>query len=148
LTNPATIVFIEVTPLCIDEILTYKSRVDGYSRRSIQNYATVIRGFLKYADSKGWCQKNLGNTIKVPRVYRHESLPYSPNWDDIKIVLANTKTNRPTDIRNYAILMLLSVYGLRCSEVKSLCLEHIDWKNELLYRKQNEVKFLRDWAEV
>ena len=29
--------------------------------------------------------------------------------------------------------MLLSIYGMRCSEVKKLRLEDIDWRNELLY---------------
>ena len=122
-----------ITPLLIDEVLMKKYNVDGYSRNSVQHYASVVRSFLRYMENQGWCQKGLANAVKAPRVYKNESLPSSPYWDDIKKVLADSETNHPTDIRDYAVLMLLSVYGLRCSEVISLCLEDIDWRNERLY---------------
>lgn len=128
--------FIEMTPLVIDEILTKKYNVDGYSRRTVQSYASVIRSFLKYAENQTWCQKNLAASIKAPRVYRYESLPSSPSWSNVKKLLENTKTDNRTDIRDYAILMLLSIYGMRCSEVVNLCLEDLDWKNEHIYLRR------------
>lgn len=128
--------FNEITLLLIDEMLTKKHKVDGYSRRSIQSYASVIRSFLRYAESQDWCRKNFANAIKTPRVYRHESLPYSPSWEDVKEVLISSKTDHQTDVRNYAILMLLSVYGMRCNEVMHLRLEDLDWKNELLHLRR------------
>jgi len=128
--------FNKITLLLIDDVLNKKYKVDGYSRRSIQSYASVIRSFLRYAETQSWCQKSLADSIKTPRVYRHESLPYSPSWKDVKEVLARSKTDRQTDVRDYAILMLLAVYGLRCSEIKHLCLEDLDWKNELLHLRR------------
>jgi len=122
--------FADITPLIVDEILTKKYDSGRYSRRTIQAYATVIRSFLRYAEARKWCQPNLADSIKAPRVYRYESLPYSPSWNDVKKLLKNTKTNNLTDIRDYAILMLLSIYGMRCSEVVNLCLEDLDWKKE------------------
>ncbi|WP_341757004.1 MULTISPECIES: tyrosine-type recombinase/integrase [unclassified Candidatus Tisiphia] len=127
---------IQLTPSIIDEALTIKYNVNGYSRRSIQSYASVIRSFLKYAENQAWCQSGIANSIKIPRVYRHESLPYSPSWDDVKKLLANSKSDHSIDIRDYAILMLLSVYGMRCSEVINLQLEDLDWENELLYLRR------------
>jgi integrase/recombinase XerD len=122
-----------LTPLTIDEVLAKKYNADGYSRRSIQHYASVIRSFVRYMEHQGWCQKGLADAVKAPRVYKNESLPSSPWWDDIKKVLAKSKTDKPTDIRDYAILLLLSVYGLRSSEVVHLCLQDLDWENERLY---------------
>ena len=130
--------FINVTPLLIDAIIIKKHQIDNYSRRSVQSYASIIRSFLRYAETKRWCKKNLADCIKAPRVYRYESLPYSPSWDDVKKILAASKTDFPTDIRDHAILMLLSIYGLRCSEVAHLSLEDIDWKNEQLHLKRSK----------
>jgi integrase/recombinase XerD len=121
-----------ITPLTVDEVLAKKYNKDGYSRISVQHYASVVRSFLRYIENQRWCQKGLANSIKAPRVYKNESLPSSPYWDDIKKVLADSKTNYPTDIRNYAVLLLLSVYGMRSSEVVNLRLEDLDWKNERL----------------
>jgi len=47
-------------------------------------------------------------------------------------VLTDTEGDRPTSIRDRAILMLLAVYGLRSGEVRSLRLEDIDWENDRL----------------
>ncbi|MBP6023826.1 tyrosine-type recombinase/integrase [Ferruginibacter sp.] len=125
-----------ITPLTVDEVLAKKHNIDGYSRRSVQSYASVVRSFLRYMENQGWCSEGLANSIKAPRVYSYESLPSSPYWDDIKKVVANSRTNYPTDIRDYAILLLLSVYGMRSSEVVNLCLDDLDWKNERLYLRR------------
>ncbi len=124
------------SPVIIDEVLVVKSTIDGYSRRSVQTYASSVRSFLRYAENQAWCPMGLADSIKAPRVYVDESLPSSPFWDDIKKILVSSKTDRPTDIRDHAILMLLSVYGLRCSEVIHLQLKDLDWENEILYLKR------------
>ncbi len=126
----------EMTPLTIDEILIKKHDVDNYSRRSVQNYATVVRSFLRYQGNIDGCHAELADTIRSPRVYKHESLPSSPSWDDVKVLLKSTEGDHPRSIRDRAVLMLLSIYGLRCSEVVKLRLDDIDWHNELLHLKR------------
>ena len=42
-----------------------------------------------------------------------------------------TKGDRPVDIRDHALLLLLSIYGLRASEVVRLRLDDFDWEREL-----------------
>jgi site-specific recombinase XerD len=128
--------FAAISPSTIDAVLTKKHDRDGYSRRSVQAYTSVVRSFLRYAEHQQWCQKGVAESIKAPRVYRQETLPSSPHWDDVKRLLANSKTDHPTDIRDHAILMLLSVYGMRRSEVAGLKLEDIDWRNEHVYLKR------------
>jgi integrase/recombinase XerD len=68
----------------------------------------------------------------APRVFRGESIPVGPSWDDVKRLLAATQGNQPDDIRARAALMLLSVSGLRAGEVVGLHLEDFDWEQEVL----------------
>lgn len=134
--------FSEITPLTIDEFLIKKHDVDGCSRVTIQEYASEIRSFLRYAVEQSWCHKNLADSIRAPRVYNHESLPLSPSWDDVKKILSHCKKNdSPMNIRDYAILLLLSVYGMRRGEVAHLRLDDIDWSNELIYLKRVKKTF-------
>lgn len=125
-----------ILPSTIDEVVTRKYDRDGYSRKSVQSYASVVRSFLKYAENQQWCQKGIADSVKAPRVYRHETLPSSPHWNDIKKLLSNSQTDYPTDIRDHAVLMLLSVYGMRRSEASGLKLEDIDWENERIYLRR------------
>jgi integrase/recombinase XerD len=78
------------------------------------------------------CPDGITESIKMPRVYKLESLPYSPSWDEVKKLFKTTENKDPINIRDLAILMLLAIYGFRCSEVAELQLNDIDWENKIL----------------
>jgi integrase/recombinase XerD len=128
--------FAAILPGTIDDVLIKKHDRDGLSRRSVQSYASVVRSFLRYAENQQWCQKGLASSIKAPRVYRHETLPSSPGWNDVQKLLVSSQTDYATDVRDYAVLLLLTVYGMRRSEVAGLKLQDIDWKNEQIYLRR------------
>jgi integrase/recombinase XerD len=128
----------------IDKALTHEQYIKGCCRRTIQAQAAVVRALLAYAEEKGLCQNGLAKFIKMARVYKHEAPPSGPSWDDVKILLESTEGNHPTDIRDRAIIMLLTVYGLRCGEVKKLRLEDLDWENEVLYVRREKMLNLRN----
>ena len=123
----------EITIRQIDEVLARKGTDGGYSRRGIQSYASGLKPFFLYAEQQNLCRRGLADAIKAPRIFRDEILPAAPSWEDVQRLLANTEGDRPTSIRNRAILMLLAVYGLRAGEVRTLRLEDIDWENDHLH---------------
>ena len=130
----------EITIRQIDEVLAHKGTEGAYSRRGIQSYASGLRTFLRYADQENLCRRGLADCIKAPRIYRNETLPASPSWEDVQRLLANTEGNSSTSIRDRAILMLLVVYGLRAGEVRSLCLEDIDWENDCFHLRRSKTR--------
>ena len=117
----------------LDEAIARKGRDDGYSRLSAQVYASGLRTFLRYAESRGWCKRGLASLVASPRVYQHENLPVGPSWNDVQHLIATTEGSRPKDIRDRAILLLLAVYALRSGEVRALKLEDLDWEKGLLF---------------
>ncbi|MDA8361170.1 MAG: tyrosine-type recombinase/integrase [Gammaproteobacteria bacterium] len=86
----------------------------------------ALRVFLRYAADQGLCDPRLANALRAPRVYTRESLPSAPAWVDVQRLLATTETDRPADIRDRAILMLLAIYGMRSGEVAALRLDQVD----------------------
>lgn len=103
-----------------------------WSRVSVSNVASALRVFLRFTATRGGCDPHLAETIRGPRIYRQESLPYALDWSDVRRLLADTVTDKPCDIRDRAILMLLAIYGLRRGEVASLRLDQIDWSGRAL----------------
>jgi integrase/recombinase XerD len=116
----------------VDELLARKVRDEGYARITVQTWASVLRRFFRYAERRNWCRLGLSGAIMAPRVFAHEGLPIGPAWDDVKRLLAAAEGDRRVDIRDRALLMLLSVYGLRAGEVTSLRLKDFDWEREIL----------------
>ena len=91
-----------------------RSGIEGYARVTIQTYASTLRAFFRYAEGRGWCRPGLAAAIMAPRVFPYEALPAGLSWDDVNRALAAAQGDRPADIRDRALLMLLAVYGLRC----------------------------------
>jgi site-specific recombinase XerD len=121
-----------ITLTQIDAALIEQISQRGYARRTVQTLASTLRAFFRYAHRRGWCSAHLAAGIKAPRVYHLESLPRGPSWEDVQRLLATTAGDRPADVRDRAILMLLAVYGLRRGELVRLRLEDFDWERELL----------------
>jgi site-specific recombinase XerD len=47
-------------------------------------------------------------------------------------LLASTHTDRPKDIRDRAVILLLATYGFRVDEVRRLRLDDFDWEQEII----------------
>lgn len=105
-------------------------RHHGWTRASMVTLANSLRSFFYYAKSQRWCQPAIAAAIDMPRVYAQEGIPRGPRWDDVQRLLASAEGERPVDIRDRAVMMLLSLYGLRRGEVAALCLDDLDWTNE------------------
>ncbi len=123
----------DLTATHIDDAMLYRINQAGYARRTVQTHASILRAFFRYAEQRGWCRSGLAAAIKAPRVFRHETLPFAPSWDDVQRLLAGTVGVHPVDIRDRAILLLLAVYGLRVGELCRLQIEDLDWARELLH---------------
>ena len=121
-----------LTTAQVDDILSQRLRGRSYTRVTIRGDVTCLRAFFRYAEACAWCRPGLAAALLAPRVFRDESIPVGPSWDDVKRLLAATQGNQPADIRARAALMLLSVYGLRAGEVVGLRLEDFDWEREVL----------------
>jgi integrase/recombinase XerD len=126
----------ELTVARIDEAIALKGSRDGYSRRSIRHYAESLRSFLRYAETQEWCPTGLSTAVRAPRLYTDETLPVGPSWADVQRLLADSEGDQPTQIRDRAILMLLTVYGLRSAELRGLRLDDLDWNKELIHIKR------------
>ena len=59
-------------------------------------------------------------------------LPKGLDREEVVRLLAATEGNRPVDVRDRAILVLLIAYGLRAGEVAGLQLDDLDWDEETL----------------
>lgn len=122
----------KLTLSLIDEYINELSKNDKRNRVTCANVATGLRSFVNYLEQMQWCPQGLGMGIRQPRRYKLGELPSSPEWNVVKDIVISKDTDLPTDIRNHAILMLFSVYSLRCSEVINLKLKDLDWRAETI----------------
>ncbi len=121
-------IFGEVSVVDTDAFLTRQGR--HWCRVSIATSAKALRAFFRYAEARQWCRSGIAAAIESPRLFRDETLPAGPAWDDLLQLIPPNDTEQPHAIRDRAILLLFAVYGLRSGEVAKLQLEDIDWALE------------------
>ena len=115
----------------IDEaIASYHAR--GCSRSTVHFHAQNLRAFFRFAEHRSWCGAELADGIMPLRRYSGETIPKGLNRDEVIRLLATTEGDRPADIRDRAILMLLITYGLRAGEVRGLQTEDMHSRENML----------------
>ncbi|MDR6412881.1 site-specific integrase [Paraburkholderia terricola] len=97
---------------------------------TLRNACGTLRVLLRYLYREGVVSRDLSPLVEFPQSYRHAGIPRSISWDQVEQVLASIDRRSPCGRRDYAMLLLLSTYGLRACEVASLTLDDIDWRNE------------------
>ncbi len=125
-----------ITPQELDSYLLKRGTEEGCCRRTISGTCSVLRDFFRYGQMKGWNSASLALSLKAPRIYKNEDIPSFVPWDVVQEILEERRGGKGTVVRDYAILLLLSVYGMRCSEVTGMKIKDIDWRKEQIYLRR------------
>lgn len=134
----------------VDAFMALK-QTQGWCRVTMATAARALRSFFHYAGEQGECAPSLAAGIEGPRLFSQEALPMGPKWGDVQQLIASTDTDRPQDIRDRAILMLLAVYGLRSGEVIALTLDDVCWEQDRLHVRRPKQRCQQEYplaAEV
>lgn len=129
--------FLELNPQVIRRFLTREGL--HCCRPSLQACCSSLRGFLAFLHRRGLAPADWSSTVESPRVYRQEQCPRFPTRPEVEAVLAAVDRSTLSGRRDYAMLLLLAVYGLRGSEVLRLRLDAIDWRQEKLHIRRRKV---------
>jgi site-specific recombinase XerD len=140
---------ISLSAISIQDVDTYLAHQgnQGWSRASLHTLASTLRCFFRFAEGHHW-STGIAAAIEAPRLFTQEGLPLGPTWEEVQQLIASTAGNRPADIRNHAIILLLAVYGLRRGEVARLRLEDVDWQGEVLHVVRSKQRCVQHYPLV
>jgi integrase/recombinase XerD len=117
----------------LEDVTAYLASQPHWSRVTISRHVQCLRNFFRHAAMRGWVRPGLAETIDAPRLYTHERLPQGPRWAEVQQLLDANRGDAAAQVRNYAMLLLLAVYGFRSGEVCGLTLDDIDWEHERIH---------------
>ena len=122
---------------------TRLSDVDDYLLRLRRRYAlgsvsrrmSSLRLFCRFLHSTGRLPHDLANSIQCPR-RRPVQPPRALPWSDVQRILRAIDRSTRIGSRDYAMLLLMSLYGLGSAEVIGLKLEDVHWRTNILTVRQ------------
>lgn len=120
-----------LTISCLDKYIKLRHK-EGCNRRSIATIMTTLRDFIHFAFNEQMIKTDLAFALKNPRIYSLETLPSAPKWENVQQLVEFYNGDTPRDIRNKAIMTLLAVYGIRCSELRNLTVKDVNWETDTI----------------
>jgi site-specific recombinase XerD len=120
-----------ITPTVLDRFLA--ERRTRLCARSLAITCAALRLFLRYLYREGLAARDFSMVIEGPRTYRLSAIARSITADDVHRTLRVIDRRARVGKRDYAMLLLLVVYGLRAREVAALTLDDIDWHTSVLH---------------
>lgn len=131
---------LQLSASAIDRFLAW--RLPSLRRATRLGVCSGLRCFLRYLCTAKHLRSDLSAFVTEPSHYRFEEIPRSFTQDQVDAVLAGTRKDRTaTGLRDYAMLLLLSTYGMRSGEVSRLKLNDIDWRGERIHVRHSKTGF-------
>ena len=133
----------------------FRSQIELDSR-TVATMLTASRVFFRHIYRNGFTQEDLSEKLPVVKANRKYRLPRIWKQEDVLSVLNSIDRGSPVGKRDYAIMMLVTRYGLRSADVKNLRLSDLRWNESVIEFEQSKTRkllrlpLLRDvgWAII
>jgi integrase/recombinase XerD len=116
----------------LSDIDAYLSHLRGrFAKTTTSNILSSLRLLFRFLHATGRSRYDLADSIQCPA--RHNpALPRTLPWSDVKRILCAVDRDTRIGRRDYAILLLMSLYGMGAAEIRSLVLDQICWRARTL----------------
>jgi len=98
-----------------------------YARSTTADIASTVRSFARFLLFSGRIRVDLADAVISPVQPRFERPRRALPWEDVQRLLRAVDTSTARGLRDHALLLMMSTYGLGAGEVIGLQLQHIDW---------------------
>ena len=119
----------QITLADVDRFLIDQRR--HFALGTVATVASSVREFLRFLHATGRLRSDLAVSVQCPKRRRTE-VPRALPWSDIQDIIRAVDRSSPSGQRDFAILMLMAMYGFGAAEVISLRLDDVHWQERFL----------------
>lgn len=125
----------EVTPATLSDFMITQS---GYARSTIHVTSSVLKCFFLYLEEKGIVQPGVASSVPMPKIYVEESIPETWTPEEVKQLLNVVERTSAIGKRDYAMILLAVILGMRVGDICALTFKNFDWNRRLIVYTQQK----------
>ena len=118
----------------------YLKTLAGFSFKTVEQNVCGLRSLLRYLHESRLLSEDFASKIHMPPVPKHAAVPSAWTVDELKKLISVIDRNSPIGKRDYAMILLACVLGLRISDIKGLRFSNFDWNNKELSLVQKKTR--------
>lgn len=123
---------LDINDITMETCNGYLKTQAGYSFKTVEQNVCGLRHFLRYLRSIGLIPDDFAEKIHMPPVSKSAKIPSAWTADELKHMIAAIDRNSPVGKRDYAMIVLACVLGLRIGDIKNLRFGNFDWNKKEL----------------
>ncbi len=109
-----------------------RQQAEHMSKRTVARSCTSLRSFLRFLRSTGRLHRDLAACVIAPRFRTIDRPPRALPWSEVKRILCAVQQAQSPGKRDYAMLLMMALYGLGAAEVLALRLEDVNWESRII----------------
>ncbi len=118
----------------------YIRTLAGYTYKTVEQNICSIRSFLRYLQEQGILKTNLASKTPMIRARKQTRIPSVWTKEELDALIGAIDRGNPKGKRDYAIILLACVLGLRVTDIKSLTFGSFHWETKELIFTQSKTK--------
>lgn len=131
------IILSNLTTADISDFMTTLCR---YHRATVHVCSSVLRNFLCYLHESGILEDDLSPSVPRPKIYVDENIPETWTPEEVRQLLAVIDRSNAIGKRDYAMLLLAVLLGMRAGDICALKFKNLDWRQKLITYTQQKTK--------
>lgn len=124
-----------------EQILNYLLSMGSKAKATAKSEQKVIKRFLLFIWQNGLTDQDFGQLIVSIKKRKNTEIPSVYEPKEVMLLINYLKSYGKSCLRNYAIAVLIAVYGYRACDIVKLKLSNIDWDN-------NRIRIIQDKTSV
>ena len=121
-------------------IHAYIKTLAGYTYKTVEQVICSLRAFLRFLLDIGEIQTDFATKIPMVQARKQTRIPSVWTKDELQKLIAAIDRGSPKGKRDYAIILLACCLGMRCTDIKSLTMEHFHWEEKKLVFIQSKTR--------
>lgn len=122
----------DVQEISMDTCNRYLKTQAGYSFKTVEQNVCGVRHFLRFLLSIGLLTDNFAEKIHMPPISKSAKIPSAWTVKELRAMLSAINRNNPIGKRDYAMIVLACILGLRIGDIKTLRFSNFDWDEKKL----------------
>jgi site-specific recombinase XerD len=130
----------DINKLIAENISAFFKTQINLESRTVAGMLSTIRVFFRHLYQRNITREDFSTQLPIVKANRNYKIPRIWQNKDIKVLLESIDRGNPTGKRDFAILMLITRYGLRSADVKDLTLSNLQWNSNTIEIVQSKTK--------
>jgi len=123
---------LSIGDISMDTCNSYIKTLAGYSFKTVEQNICGLRHFLRYLYSEEMICVDFAANIHMPPISKMAKIPSVWTPDELKRMIRAIDRNSPIGKRDYAMILLACILGLRISDIKNLRFSNFNWNEKQL----------------